>query len=134
MRANGVEAYGTIEIGGSTEVANEPGSKIVRCAVDPILFTVRVDVTLLLAGLNISGSQFSIDLPLLPPSGRIPSQRRWFGIGGVIGGLGVDVGLFGGVCGFIPISSSSRRLGVTGIGGAAIELSLALPLSGIRFV
>lgn len=63
MWADGIEAYNAIEIGRSTEVVDKARSKVFRCVVDPILFTVGVDATLLLARFDISGSQFSVELP-----------------------------------------------------------------------
>ena len=106
MWPDGIEAYSAVEVWGSAEVVDERGSKIVRCMVDPILFTVRVHATSFLTGLDIPSSQFPIELPLPPLSGATLFQRRGVGIGRVTDGLRVNIGLVAG-CGFV---SSSRRL------------------------
>ena len=63
MWADGVEAYSAVEVGESTEVADEPSGNIVRCVVNPILFTVKIGVAVVPMGFSISGSQFSVELP-----------------------------------------------------------------------
>ena len=86
---------------------DERGSKIICCVVDPILFTVRIDVTPSLARFNVPGSQFSVELSLSPLSGATLFQRGRVDIRRVMDGLRVDVGFLMARCGFV---SSSRRL------------------------
>ena len=107
MWTDGIEAYSAVEEGGSTEVVDECGSKVVCRVVDPILFTVRVDTTPFLVKLGVPGSQFPVELPLSPLTGTTLFQRRRVGVGRVVDGLRVNIGFLMAWCGFV---SSSRRL------------------------
>ena len=109
---------------------DEPRSKVVRCVVDPVLFTIGINAVVLLAKLDVSGSQLSIEPSLSPLSGVALFQRRRAGISRATDGLRIDDGLF--TTGYWFVSSSTR-LRVASIGGPAIGLSLISSLSGAWF-
>jgi hypothetical protein len=127
MGTDGVVAYSAVEVRGSTEVVGEPGSEIVRCIVNPIFSTVRVDVALLPVRFGISCGKPAVE-PAPPLLSRRTLVQRWrFRIGRVTDGLRVNFGFFmTGSC----FLFSSRPPRVTSIGSLAIGLFLISPTSG----